>query len=230
LQIHDNSAAGRLAHWRHKYHQPLTMKTPIIFGLLLTSTGLALGADTLTEGLQKGLFEEEANHNLEAAIQAYRIVINQADEQRKIAATAVFRLGECFRKQAKTNEAVAHYERILRDFSDQVLFAKLSQQNLEILGKGSPAKAKPALVDLLAVKTETAEIQRLQALLQDSPDLVNARDDNGLTPLHRAVSAGQMSVAEFLLTNNSSTACSNSPVLFWMIFKRQPLRAEKAAA
>src|SRR5215472_14285218 len=55
--------------------------------------------------LQKGLFEEEANHDFNAAIRAYQAVVKQFDQDRKLAATAVFRLGECYRKQGNTNEA-----------------------------------------------------------------------------------------------------------------------------
>jgi hypothetical protein len=47
--------------------------------------------------LQKGLFEEEANHDLAAAMQAYQSVIERMDKDRKLAATAIFRLGECYR-------------------------------------------------------------------------------------------------------------------------------------
>ena len=41
-------------------------------------------ADSLTERLQRGLFEEEANHNLDAAIKEYQSVVVQSDEQRKV--------------------------------------------------------------------------------------------------------------------------------------------------
>ena len=84
----------------------------VLFAALVT--GLASGvsaADNLSEALQKGLLEEEANHDLNAAIQAYQSVIDQFGDQRKIAATAVFRLGECYRKQGKTNEANAQFRK-----------------------------------------------------------------------------------------------------------------------
>src|SRR5215472_1866249 len=48
--------------------------------------------------------------------------------------TAIFRLGECYRKLGRTNEAVAQYQRIVREFSDQQTLATLSQQNLAGLG------------------------------------------------------------------------------------------------
>src|SRR5436190_2190772 len=82
----------------------------------------------LAEKLQKGLFEEEANHNLEAAIAQYKLVIAAADDQRKITATAIYRLAECYRKLGKQKEADELYSRLQRDFSDQsqLLAARVS--------------------------------------------------------------------------------------------------------
>src|SRR5579862_2759362 len=84
--------------------------------LLLMPFGAFAATDDLSTTLSKGLFEEEANHNLGAAIKMYQSVIDRFDTDRKLAATAVFRLGECYRKQGSTNEANAQYQRILREF------------------------------------------------------------------------------------------------------------------
>jgi ankyrin repeat protein len=118
----------------------------VVVCLLTGSLGLAAPADATTT-LQKGLFEEEANHNLEAAIQAYQTVIAQFDKDRKLAATAIFRLGECYRKQGDTKQANMQYERILREFADQTQLAALSRQNLGGSGAelgGSPVAASSA--------------------------------------------------------------------------------------
>src|ERR1043166_9338327 len=59
----------------------------LTFALIVTSLGLAqpsVGADSLSETLQKGLFEEEANHNLDAAIKAYQSVLQQTDRKRVV--------------------------------------------------------------------------------------------------------------------------------------------------
>ena len=96
----------------------------------------AAATNDLTSALQKGLFEEEANHNLEAAAQAYQTVSAQFDKDRKLAATAIFRLGEVYRKQGKTNEATAQYERIVREFADQPTLVTLSRQNLSATQPG----------------------------------------------------------------------------------------------
>ena len=110
-------------------------KNILIGGLFLAAAAFTFAAtNDLTTTLQRGLFEEEANQNLTAAIAAYQSVAAQFDKDRKLAATAVFRLGECYRKQGDTNHAAAQYERVLRDFSDQAQLATLSRQNLAGLG------------------------------------------------------------------------------------------------
>lgn len=113
------------------------MKTIRFIALLLATASLAVAAtNDITTLVQKGLFEEEANHNLEAAMQHYQTAIGSFDQDRKLIATAVFRLGECYRKQGKTNEAGVQYHRILQEFPDQTELAKLSVEYA-----GSPTAA-----------------------------------------------------------------------------------------
>lgn len=110
-----------------------------VFLLVVTLLPCGVGAATneLSAALQTGLFEEEANRNLPAAIEAYEKVAKQFDQNRALAATAIFRLGEVNRKQGKTNEAAAFYQRILCEFTDQDALVKLSQQNLAGMGVSS---------------------------------------------------------------------------------------------
>src|SRR5207248_439035 len=169
---------------RLRIEESLSMKTKSIVlfvVLLIASARLASAADNLNETLQKGLLEEEANHNLDAAIQAYQSVVNQFDDQRKITATAVFRLGECYRKQGKTNEAVAQYTRVGRDFADQEALVKLSAQNLSALGT-SASSFQQRLQQILpqsGLDEDAKEIQRYREWAQNSPDLLNAKDSGG---------------------------------------------------
>src|SRR5262245_29633272 len=130
---------------------------------LLTALCVRAAGDDLAGALQKALFEEEANHNLPEAIQAYESVVAQIDKDRKLAATAIFRLGECYRKQGKTNEAKAFYDRILHDFADQPTLTALSRQSLQGLGENvkNSASEKRDLNEL------NAEIGQLRALPSD---------------------------------------------------------------
>ena len=174
-----------------------------LMAVLLATATLAFAAtNDLSSALQKGLFEEEANHNLEAAVTAYQAVATQFDKDRKLAATAIFRLGEVYRKQGKTNEAAAQYERILKEFSDQTTLADLSRT---LLPKGQVGDRKVEIADVSIRSAEDQEIQRIKAMIKDSPDLVNANNaqDGGFAPLHTAARSGQLRVAEFLLDNGA---------------------------
>ena len=239
--------------------------------LIWMALAILLGVGTGTAGaatnevsalLQQGLFEEEANQNLDAAIQAYQSVIAQTEKNRQFAATAIFRLGECYRKQGKTNEAAAQYQRILRDFVDQPELAKLSRQDLLGMGLSAPAISDAALqtqkqlldeeikvveqelqsqqsrvklgvlpsdelsqtqLKLLELKRQRAaldtgqpylpqaspepsdedkELQRIQAMIKDNPDLINGQYGNSI-PLIDAATKNHLAVARFLLDNGA---------------------------
>jgi hypothetical protein len=87
--------------------------------------------------LSNGIFEEEGNLNLDAAIKSYQNVIAQYDSQRQRAANAIFRLGESYRKLGRMEEAKVQYARILREFPDQVQLTKSSHRYLT--GNAEPA-------------------------------------------------------------------------------------------
>jgi ankyrin repeat protein len=237
----------------------------LLSGLLVALTNLVgAGTNDLTSALQKGLFEEEANHDLAAAIQAYQSVIAQFDRDRKLGATAVFRLGECYRKLGNTNEALAQYERIVREFADQTPLAELSRQHLPaqtVLPAGQPpataeqkrlldeeikvlekklalrqASYKAGVLpeddlltaqrDLLEIKrrkaaldagqpaslaaappaatsAELEEVARIQEMVRNSPDLINASERGGPSPLIKAAEQGQLMVAQFLVKSGA---------------------------
>lgn len=250
------------------------MKCPRWILLLSASLTLATpAADTPLTPLLQGLVQEESNRDLEAAVQAYQLALDQFAEQRKAAATAAFRLAECYRKLGKSAEARPAYQRVLHDFPDQTQWAEASRQALEALPAqpGEPETAAPsadatddplglqkqllrqelALVqqsltnaqlrfqkgagnnaelltiqrDILSLKRqileveakqqpprtvailpapadfnpEDAQIQRYTELKQNSPDLLEARDSSGRSPLYRAIQDTQDRLAAHLL-------------------------------
>lgn len=258
------------------------MKTKLLLLLALFLAASLHAADDTTD-LQQGLFEEEANQNFAAAIKAYSSVVARQDEQRRLAATALFRLGECYRKLGRTNEAVLHYERVLRDFSDQTNLVAISRQHRRSLGvlaeAAAPSSLSPkaqaeqrrlfeeeiklvqseletmqtqlkagrlpsgALVpkqrELLGLRRQLAalaedgggaaapsntaatdeeeqEVRRIKAIIQDSPDLINAKRFIDGTSLQIAARKGQLVVARFLLENKAevdATAGAGAPPL-----------------
>ena len=157
------------------------MKTHLLIsGILLSAvTFVTAATNDLTTAIQRGLFEEEANQNLGAAIQAYQSVANQFDKDRKLAATAIFRLGECYRKQGNTNDAAMQYERVLREFSDQPTLVTLSRQNLAVLGSAPPAVAAPVLSDA-ARKEQKHLLEEEIKLVQKQLDMQQTKFRGGI--------------------------------------------------
>src|SRR5438270_547375 len=139
-----NGATGRVAHRApcnyfpySIFHIPFLLRESlrplrlcVKIALIIVATcslSHAAGTNDITSLVQRGLFEEEANHNLDAAMQSYESAIKLHDKDRKLAATAIFRLGECYRKQGKTSEANSYYQRIVTEFPDQTQLVELSQ-------------------------------------------------------------------------------------------------------
>ena len=198
-----------------------------IASILMSSVTCAPAAtNDLSAALQRGLFEEEANHNLDAAIQAYQSVINQYDNDRKLAATAIFRLGESYRKQGKTNEAATQYERVLREFDDQSTLADLSRNNLGVRagfsermrqvlqGQGKPSlEAGGETPSSPSNSAEADEIKRIQAMIKDSPDLINSPDQKGETLLQKTAAKGESATVKLLLENGAAIDGTKQPDL-----------------
>ena len=93
------------------------------------------------EALAPGILEEDLDLDLAAAVQFYQTLINQFDAQRPVAANAIFRLGECYRRLGRTDDARSQYDRILREFSDQAVLVRLSQRYARVPATPGPRRA-----------------------------------------------------------------------------------------
>jgi ankyrin repeat protein len=173
----------------------MKMKKVGIVLLWLASAGFVCAATNDITGLvQQGLFEEEANHHLDAAISNYQEAIGNFDRDRELAATAIFHLGECYRLQGKTNEANVQYERIVREFSEQKELVKLSRNYLPAVNL--PASNVPGEEGVSA--DEQAEIQKIKDMIQNRPDVLYPSDR-----LIDAAHNGWMAAARLLLENGA---------------------------
>ena len=117
--------------------------------------------DPLAEALRKGVVQEESNQNLDAAIQAYQSVLTQFGEERKTAATALFRLAECYRKQGKNDLAMAAYQRVVAEFADQT---KLAQQSRTVLAQ--TISGDQSTLPSLWLKAQQEARQRYRQLIE----------------------------------------------------------------
>jgi ankyrin repeat protein len=191
LQKHDNR--------QPPFPHTCAMKIKIILTAfaLMAATGLAAAAtNDVATLVQRGLFEEEANHQLDAAIRNYREAIEQFDHDRPLAATAIFRLGECYRKQGKTNEANAQFERIVREFPDQTQLAQLSQGFLPALAGGAPSSVIVGGGSATMPSEEADFLRKVIETAQTSPDLLNQE-------FRDAVEKGYVAAAQYLIAHGA---------------------------
>jgi len=85
LQFRDNTPD------RNRHYCVMKLKTAGIILVWLASVGCACAStNDITTLVQKGLFEEEANHHLDAAMEYYQEAIGNFDKDRQLAATAIF--------------------------------------------------------------------------------------------------------------------------------------------
>ncbi|MBX3747119.1 MAG: tetratricopeptide repeat protein [Verrucomicrobiae bacterium] len=129
------------------------MRTLILVGILFGAVVPGRAAEPLDQAFQSALVAKEVRRDLNAAVRGYEAVIAQVDAQRAIAATAVFRLAECFRKLGRNDEAASQYRRVLRDFPAEATLVRLSRENLLALGVAPPTEGEIATTRSLRARS-----------------------------------------------------------------------------
>lgn len=135
----------------------------VIVSLLACLLSLPLQAEekSLSDGLRDALYLEEVKRDPAAAASAYESLLDGYEQQQQLAATALFRLAEIRRAEGRKDEAIALYQRLIAQFPNAD--TKLARENLLALGAKMPEAAK-------VFDEEEVELQKLQAMLQESPD------------------------------------------------------------
>ncbi len=180
-----------------------TLPFPLLLLLLIlcaAPAGPLRAEDEIEKAFRDALYAEEVKGDTEAALKAYQEVGQKFETQRDMAATALFRQGECLRKLGRKEEAAAIYKQVLAQYGDKERFARLSRENLATLGQPAP-DAAPATAALPAGMTEeeAKELNRLKVLAQNSPDLLLVKGDGGDTPLEHAAREGHTEIVRWLL-------------------------------
>jgi tetratricopeptide (TPR) repeat protein len=119
------------------------------------------------EQLKKAVVQEETGQSPEKAIEAYRAIVAQYDEDRRVAATALYRLAETCRKAGMRTEAQAAYQRVVREFSDQTALADPSRRQLMDTFGVSESRTTRESQDMLRMQRDLAaareELERSRA-------------------------------------------------------------------
>jgi hypothetical protein len=87
--------------------------------LLMLAMASALSAQESSVLLEKAIYSEETLGNLNEAINIYQQIVGKADTSRSTAALALYRLGVCYRKSGKEDEARAAFNRLVQQYPEQ---------------------------------------------------------------------------------------------------------------
>jgi ankyrin repeat protein len=164
--------------------------------ILFLGTGPSISVraeDEIEKAFRDALYAEEIQGDSEVALKAYKEVGAKFEMQRDLAATALFRQGECLRKLGRKDEAVAAYNKVLAQYGDRERVAKLSRENLTALGIGIPAPDTSKPPPAAPLDDEEQDITRLKTLAENSPDLLAQGE------LESAASQGRAKVVAWLL-------------------------------
>jgi len=104
--------------------------------LLASLLGLAVAAPTslpaatLSELLERGIYSEETKGDLDAAMEFYEQVVNEAKAGEATAAQAQYRIGVCHYKKQEFDQASAAFEKLVQDYPDQKNLVRLARDYL----------------------------------------------------------------------------------------------------
>lgn len=98
----------------------LTLQPPIVRG----------DPASPSELLEKGIYAEETKGDIEGAITIYQQLVAESKASQSLAAKAQLRLGQCLLKKNRRNEAVAAFEKLIRDFPDEKELIAKARENL----------------------------------------------------------------------------------------------------
>ena len=138
------------------------MRFRTVIAILLACAATGFAQEHMADSLRSGILEEDSKQNPRAAIQQYQAVMTQFTEARQTAATALFRMAECWRKLGKRSAAIASYQRVLKDFADQSKLAAQSRTVLATTYSVAPA-GSPASGD----RSDRAKFDKLLEQQQD---------------------------------------------------------------
>ena len=122
-------------------HKRITNITTIIllaFGLLASTSLLAVTlfaspaeAKPVSVLLQEGIYAEEIEGDLEAAIKIYKQVVTEAKTAQQTAARATYRIAMCYLKKGQQGKAAEYFQKVTSNYSSQKLIAKKANEQLE---------------------------------------------------------------------------------------------------
>lgn len=148
-------------------------RTKLFTILLLALVGL-IGAIALAKSasvlLREGLYAEEVEGDLDAAIGVYEQIIADAEAPKQQVAQALYRLGMCHMKKKDELAAKAAFSKLVTDYGDQTQLVEKVRPLLDELGNADPASLMPpGTVAYIEIGSPGKQIETILNMLKDTP-------------------------------------------------------------
>ena len=142
----------------------------IIILLVVGAFGTVTFAKSSSTLLQEGLYAEQVDGDLDAAIKIYEQIIKDGSAQRSHIAQALYRQGMCYLKKQNERQAKIVFGKVVADFSDQTKVVNKVKPLLEELGNADPAALMPPET-LIYVETGSPgrQIETILNMLKGTP-------------------------------------------------------------
>jgi len=118
-------------------HKHILASCFLALGLAL-NFGSLYSQQTAGELFEKALYVEEAQGDLEKAIELYQQILKKFSENREVCAKAQLKIGQCYEKLGN-KEAVRAYELVLKNFADRPDEVAVARERLAVLKQGVPS-------------------------------------------------------------------------------------------
>jgi len=119
--------------------------TLLLILLLFVASATPASAQSASVLLQEGLYAEEIEGDLDAAIKIYEKVIAQAEQTQQAAAMAMYRIGMCRLKKGDKTQAATQFQQIIDKFPAQKSLVAKTRQQLAKIQPAAVAAFRPVI-------------------------------------------------------------------------------------
>ena len=135
--------------------------------VLIASAALAKSASEL---LQEGLYAEEVDGNLDAAINIYAQIIKDGSGQKSHIAQAMYRQGMCYLKKQQEQQAKLVFEELVANYSDQTNIISKVKPLLQELSNADPAALMPPeTLAYVEIGSPGKQVETILKMLEGTP-------------------------------------------------------------
>ena len=108
----------------------------LVVAVTVLASSPSARAQSASELLEKGIFTEETVGDLDAAIKIYEKIVAEAVKNRSYAAQAQYRVGMCYLKQGRKDQAAAAFRTLIDQFPKQT--GPVAQAKVQLSALGHP--------------------------------------------------------------------------------------------